>query len=776
MDVVVEERAMSLTSLGQTLSAKTITTNKPVKSRSKSVVREQNKGYINYLQERRIKRKQKEERKARKTSVVSDAASVEDDPQAAETEKVNEIDIIQRKLTSRPSSAKYSDEGVHSHIEADEINERQLELETEDEGVGSLPSSAEEFPERDVPASQDSNPVMSSELSSDNIFSGDSLEDEQDNLGDSGRGSFFKALGDTHDSNSNEHMSNKDGISEDKIIMETDENANHVSQAEEEITNSNLIEKSIYTQFGNGDKLRKSNVIQSNVAHEIETNNDHNSNDKGGKTSTNMESELNKFEDAEKGLELEGNFKEKDNEDNEFDSHLDTSEQGGHEGFNVESKTENSTINESAYEGEPVELNINDEGEQYDGQHENHKSLLSEEKTLHDTEIEQKNEESENNENVYAGEPMDLNMSDADGQNNGEDENNEISSYLKDNLHDNQVQQNEQIEHNEQTLEIDKLEDNQNSLETNEITNNDEADDIAQTEPGDQMLNDEKNGNNDLNDLVDMSVDVNEQALAIDLKEQNTESIDDKKGLSAQNNKSETEEIKEDAVIAKLPSVRRKKYRKIKPVVKNKWDDSNQESPYRKRLRNSKLTPLSQRSDSFKLKSKSSHLGRRMKKSNVESTAIKPDQEETDQPVANLEKLGENNNIEQTYLAQASSRRDSYQSSEHLESIADNSEDVERRVQDFFSESHAELHMRRPKGPPKRVHLAEQPETVQEEDANDKPVEEAEVWIPEEDKVYVYRYSSEPRVLQMKNGTTRRVTAISHWNDDPSSAYRLTLR
>ena len=95
----------------------------------------------------------------------------------------------------------------------------------------------------------------------------------------------------------------------------------------------------------------------------------------------------------------------------------------------------------------------------------------------------------------------------------------------------------------------------------------------------------------------------------------------------------------------------------------------------------------------------------------------------------------------------------------------------EKCVTEFLSESHADLHMRRPKGPPKRDLV---PRSAPNKSRTEIDVEGAEVWVPEEDKIYVY--SSGPRIVQMKNGTSRRVTSISYWDDDPNSSFRLKLR
>ena len=128
-------------------------------------------------------------------------------------------------------------------------------------------------------------------------------------------------------------------------------------------------------------------------------------------------------------------------------------------------------------------------------------------------------------------------------------------------------------------------------------------------------------------------------------------------------------------------------------------------------------------------------------------------------------------------IQSADEKIDSYRSSEHLATNRDDIHPIEKRIQDFFSESQAELHMRRPKAPHKKVQVKDPKDAKDKENIENKSQREegkAEVWVPEENKLYVY--NSEPRVLQMKNGGTRRVAAISKWDHDPNSSFRLKLR
>lgn len=117
---------------------------------------------------------------------------------------------------------------------------------------------------------------------------------------------------------------------------------------------------------------------------------------------------------------------------------------------------------------------------------------------------------------------------------------------------------------------------------------------------------------------------------------------------------------------------------------------------------------------------------------------------------------------------------ESYRSSVHQETNRDD-QPVEERLQNLLSESQSDLHMRRPKAPHKRVQLPDpDPTGVGEEREGEEEVG-TEVWVPEEDKLYVYKYSSEPRVLQMKSGSGR-VASLSRWDNDPNSSFNLKLR
>lgn len=194
--------------------------------------------------------------------------------------------------------------------------------------------------------------------------------------------------------------------------------------------------------------------------------------------------------------------------------------------------------------------------------------------------------------------------------------------------------------------------------------------------------------------------------------------------------------------------------------------------------RRQSVDPVSQRKQNNKPQMKSS-LGRNRRHRQIEKPVVeKADVQET----GNVSAPKASDEIDLTLnlndINEDAERIDSYRSSEHQATNRDQSHPIQKRVEDFLSESQAELHMRRPKGPRKRVQLPEEDppdgETAETNNAADEGV--TEVWVPEEDKVYVYKYSSEPRVLQMKNGGGRRVASLGRWDNDPNSSFRLKLR
>ncbi|XP_069193383.1 uncharacterized protein [Procambarus clarkii] len=52
----------------------------------------------------------------------------------------------------------------------------------------------------------------------------------------------------------------------------------------------------------------------------------------------------------------------------------------------------------------------------------------------------------------------------------------------------------------------------------------------------------------------------------------------------------------------------------------------------------------------------------------------------------------------------------------------------------------------------------------------------SEVWVPEEEKLYVYSYSSQPRLLHVRRMAAGRVATTHQWDHDPNSSFRLKIR
>ncbi|ROT64426.1 hypothetical protein C7M84_017638 [Penaeus vannamei] len=52
----------------------------------------------------------------------------------------------------------------------------------------------------------------------------------------------------------------------------------------------------------------------------------------------------------------------------------------------------------------------------------------------------------------------------------------------------------------------------------------------------------------------------------------------------------------------------------------------------------------------------------------------------------------------------------------------------------------------------------------------------SEVWVPEENKLYVYTYSSQPRLLHVRKMAAGRVATTSQYDQDPNSSFRLKIR
>ncbi|XP_071545374.1 uncharacterized protein [Panulirus ornatus] len=52
----------------------------------------------------------------------------------------------------------------------------------------------------------------------------------------------------------------------------------------------------------------------------------------------------------------------------------------------------------------------------------------------------------------------------------------------------------------------------------------------------------------------------------------------------------------------------------------------------------------------------------------------------------------------------------------------------------------------------------------------------SEVWVPHEDKLYVYTYSSQPRLLHVRRMGAGRVATTHQWDQDPNSSFRLKTR
>ncbi|KAK8729615.1 hypothetical protein OTU49_008567, partial [Cherax quadricarinatus] len=52
----------------------------------------------------------------------------------------------------------------------------------------------------------------------------------------------------------------------------------------------------------------------------------------------------------------------------------------------------------------------------------------------------------------------------------------------------------------------------------------------------------------------------------------------------------------------------------------------------------------------------------------------------------------------------------------------------------------------------------------------------SEVWVPEEEKLYIYSYSSQPRLLHVRRMGAGRVATTHQWDQDPNSSFRLKLR
>lgn len=53
----------------------------------------------------------------------------------------------------------------------------------------------------------------------------------------------------------------------------------------------------------------------------------------------------------------------------------------------------------------------------------------------------------------------------------------------------------------------------------------------------------------------------------------------------------------------------------------------------------------------------------------------------------------------------------------------------------------------------------------------------SEVWVPEEDRLYIYTYSSEPRLLHVRRlGSRRGVITTDLTDHDPNSSFRLRTR
>ncbi|XP_076054278.1 uncharacterized protein LOC143032906 isoform X2 [Oratosquilla oratoria] len=52
----------------------------------------------------------------------------------------------------------------------------------------------------------------------------------------------------------------------------------------------------------------------------------------------------------------------------------------------------------------------------------------------------------------------------------------------------------------------------------------------------------------------------------------------------------------------------------------------------------------------------------------------------------------------------------------------------------------------------------------------------SEVWVPEEDRVYTYTYSSAPRLLHVRRLGGSSVTTTDKWDKDPNSSFRLRMR
>ena len=98
--------------------------------------------------------------------------------------------------------------------------------------------------------------------------------------------------------------------------------------------------------------------------------------------------------------------------------------------------------------------------------------------------------------------------------------------------------------------------------------------------------------------------------------------------------------------------------------------------------------------------------------------------------------------------------------------------------QNMLSQSQFNLNLSRPKAPERRVSEPTRKSYILKSQTARKSSKKdvAEVWVPEEEKLYVYSYASEPRLLQVRRMGSKRVATTNHWDQDPNSSFRIKKR
>ncbi|XP_042210729.1 uncharacterized protein LOC121858359 isoform X2 [Homarus americanus] len=81
--------------------------------------------------------------------------------------------------------------------------------------------------------------------------------------------------------------------------------------------------------------------------------------------------------------------------------------------------------------------------------------------------------------------------------------------------------------------------------------------------------------------------------------------------------------------------------------------------------------------------------------------------------------------------------------------------------------------VRRKKGKPRKVSMSIKSSVPHKAG---KGGSTSEVWVPQEDKLYVYTYSSQPRLLHVRRMAAGRVATTHQWDPDPNSSFRLKTR